>query len=57
MLKAAEKMRGRILLNAGNKPYVSVKLLKTQTPVNALKEALTALEQATGSDGTDKEQG
>lgn len=57
VLKAAEKMRGRILLNAGNKPYISVKLLKTQTPVNALKEALTALEQAAGSDGTDKEQG
>ena len=56
VLKAAEKMRGRILLNAGNKPYISVKLLNTQTPVNALKEALSTLEQATISDTAEPQQ-
>ncbi len=44
VLSLAEKMRGRILLNAGNRPYISVKLLKTQTPLNAFKEVLSGLE-------------
>ena len=49
VLKAADIMKGRILLNAGNKPYISVKLLNTQTPVNALKEALSTLEQTSSA--------
>ncbi|MDP4120729.1 MAG: transcription-repair coupling factor [Bacillota bacterium] len=34
------KMRGRALLNAGNKPYVSVKIEKSTPPLLALREIL-----------------
>ena len=46
VLKAADNMRGRLLLNAGNKPYISVKLLSTQSPLDALREVLSKLEAA-----------
>ncbi|MBR4867757.1 MAG: transcription-repair coupling factor [Clostridia bacterium] len=47
VLKLADQMKGRILLNAGNKPYISVKLIKTQTPMKALESVLTAMEKLT----------
>lgn len=36
----AQLMRGRIFLSAGEKPYLSVKLLKEQQPVDVLREVL-----------------
>jgi len=36
-------MRGRVMLNAGAKPYVSVRLLPGQTPLAALEETLGLL--------------
>ena len=45
VMKMADQMRGRILLSAGNKPYISVKLLKDQTPMKALESVLTLMEQ------------
>lgn len=36
----AQLMRGRIFLSAGDKPYLSVKLLKGQQPVDVLREVL-----------------
>ncbi len=47
VLKLADQMKGRILLNAGNKPYISVKLIKTQTPMKALESVITAMEKLT----------
>ncbi len=45
IMSLSEKMRGRIRLNAGNKPHISVKLLKSQEPLFALNEVLTHLEE------------
>lgn len=45
IMKLSTKMRGRIMLNAGNKPYISVKLLKSQEPLVALNEVLSFLEK------------
>jgi transcription-repair coupling factor (superfamily II helicase) len=47
VMKMGEQMRGRILLNGGNKPYISVKLIKTQTPMKTLESVLTLMEQLT----------
>ncbi len=44
VLKLADRMRGRILLSAGKKPYVSVKLVQGQTPMKALEETLRGWE-------------
>lgn len=44
VMQLAEKMRGRILLSAGQKPYISVKLLKGQSPMKAMEEVLTHME-------------
>jgi transcription-repair coupling factor (superfamily II helicase) len=49
VMKLGEEMRGRILLNGGNKPYISVKLIKTQTPMKALESVLTLMEKLTES--------
>lgn len=38
--KLAQLMRGRIFLSAGDRPYLSIKLLKGQQPVDVLKEVL-----------------
>ena len=37
----AAKMKGRVLVSAGMKPYFSVKMAKNQNPVDAIREALT----------------
>lgn len=39
-------MRGRVMLNAGARPYVSVKINSGGTPLQTLKEVLTALEDS-----------
>lgn len=39
-------MRGRVLLNAGAKPYVSVKISPDETPVQALAQVLKLMENA-----------
>ena len=42
-------MRGRIMLNAGPKPYISVKLRPDESPVDALSEVLGVLSRTSGS--------
>jgi transcription-repair coupling factor (superfamily II helicase) len=37
---AAGKMKGRLLVNAGAKPYLAVKLLKGQDPIEVIRETL-----------------
>ncbi len=38
-------MRGRIMVSAGNKPYIAVKKLLKQTPLDAITEALTLMKK------------
>ncbi|MBR4282548.1 MAG: transcription-repair coupling factor, partial [Clostridia bacterium] len=45
VMSLSNKMRGRIRLNAGNKPHIVVKLLKSQEPLLAFNEVLTHLEK------------
>lgn len=40
------KLRGRVMVSAGQKPYISVKLKSGQSPVEALREALANLSVA-----------
>lgn len=37
------RLKGRVMVNAGQKPYISVKIKPSQTPVDALREALDVL--------------
>ena len=37
------KLRGRVMVNAGQKPYVSVKLAPAQSPLDAIRETLDIL--------------
>ena len=39
----AAKLRGRAMVSAGNKPYITVKLASGQTPLEALRQALAAM--------------
>lgn len=39
------KMRGRIMVSAGSKPYIAVKTEKGKSPVDAIKEALKILNE------------
>ena len=41
--KLAGALKGRVLLSAGQKPYLSVRILKGQKPLETLREALTAM--------------
>ncbi|MGN1051517.1 MAG: transcription-repair coupling factor, partial [Acutalibacteraceae bacterium] len=36
------KMKGKAMLNAGNKPYIAVKYIKGKNPVNSLKEIFSS---------------
>ena len=38
-------MRGRIMVSAGIKPYISVKVLPKQSPVDAINDALTVMKK------------
>ncbi len=38
-------MRGRVMLNAGTKPYISVKIASGTTPLDALSEVLNAIQK------------
>lgn len=40
------RLRGRVMLNAGQKPYISVKLAPGQTPVETVREAVETLNAA-----------
>lgn len=40
------KLRRRVMVSAGQKPYISVKLLAGQSPIDAIREALDALSSA-----------
>jgi transcription-repair coupling factor (superfamily II helicase) len=37
----ASRMKGRVLVNAGMKPYFTVRLAKGQGPIEAIREALS----------------
>ena len=41
--KLAGALKGRVLLSAGQKPYLSVRILKGQAPLDTLREALAAM--------------
>ncbi|HIZ84532.1 MAG TPA: transcription-repair coupling factor [Firmicutes bacterium] len=41
--KLAGALKGRVLLSAGQKPYLSVRILKGQKPLETLREALAAM--------------
>ncbi len=41
--KAALKLKGRVMVNAGAKPYIAVKLLKGEEPTAAIRETLEAM--------------
>ncbi len=38
-------MRGRIMVSAGNKPYIAVKLLPKQSPIEAINQALAIMQK------------
>ena len=40
---------GRVLRNAGAKPYLTVKLQKGQSPLDGIREVLAVLESAAGN--------
>ena len=40
-----QRMKGRILVNAGTKPYLSVKVMKGQQPLDAIREVLGVIEE------------
>lgn len=42
------KLRRRVMVSAGQKPYISVKLLSGQSPVDAIRETLTILDGENG---------
>ena len=42
---AAAALKGRVLLNAGQKPYLSLKLNAGQTPVDGIREILACLQE------------
>ncbi|MGI5965760.1 MAG: transcription-repair coupling factor [Anaerotruncus rubiinfantis] len=42
----AVKLRGRVMVSAGNKPYITVKIAKGQTPLDTIREALAAMNDA-----------
>jgi transcription-repair coupling factor (superfamily II helicase) len=47
-------MRGRIMVSAGVKPYISVKVLPKQSPVDAINDALTVMKKDLENKGEDK---
>lgn len=40
-----QRMKGRVLVNAGAKPYISVKLVKGQQPLEAIREVLGVMDE------------
>ena len=38
-------MRGRVMVSAGIKPYISIKVLPKQSPVDAINDALTVMKK------------
>ena len=40
-----QRMKGRVLVNAGSRPYLSVKLQKGQQPLEAIREVLSAMDE------------
>ncbi|OQA47942.1 MAG: Transcription-repair-coupling factor [Firmicutes bacterium ADurb.Bin300] len=47
----AKNMRGRILVSAGTKPYISIKKLHNQSPLEALNEALKIMQDSQSGKG------
>ncbi|HHW46668.1 MAG TPA: transcription-repair coupling factor [Clostridiales bacterium] len=43
--KLASMLKGRVMLSAGNKPYISVRMKKGQSPIEALREVLDAMQK------------
>jgi transcription-repair coupling factor (superfamily II helicase) len=46
-------LRGRVLLNAGAKPYISVKIAPNETPLQTLSKALKYMENPTQQTASD----
>ena len=44
LLALTKALPGRVLMNAGAKPYLTVKLQKGQEPMTGIREVLTVLE-------------
>ena len=42
---AAATLKGRVLLNAGQKPYLSLRLQTNQTPISGIREILACLQE------------
>ena len=40
----AVKLRGRVMVSAGSKPYITVKIPKGAEPLDTIREALAAME-------------
>lgn len=40
-----QRMKGRVLVNAGAKPYFTVRVQKNQTPLDAIREVLGVMEE------------
>ncbi len=40
----ATRLRGRVLVSAGEKPYITVRFAKNQTPIDAMKEVMGLIE-------------
>jgi transcription-repair coupling factor (superfamily II helicase) len=41
--RVASKLKGRCMVNAGQKPYFSVKILRGANPVDTIREAVEAM--------------
>lgn len=44
----AAKLRGRVLVSAGTRPYITVRMTKGEDPISAIREALAAMEPQAG---------
>lgn len=51
----ASALRGRVMVNAGNTPYIAFKMLKGQKPIDALREVLTCAQAAGGTQPASEE--
>ena len=51
----AKFMRGRIMVSAGNKPYIAVKKLAKQSPLEAIEEALILMKKEDEREEREKE--
>lgn len=51
----ASALRGRVMVNAGNTPYIAFKMLKGQKPIDALREVLTCAQASANAPAASEE--